>query len=234
MKRCAYRANGLKVGRSLVLKVARVGNLAWRPHSLVIWVVDERRSPLALVQRVLGHRRRPRTTTRSFFTLGVGNLRWNPVTILFVIPVLWLLGFWIGDRGWLVLKPVIWFLSFFIDNLVWLILIPVLRLGGLRIRDAGLFNPVFRLLVLGIVNFLLGIDCGREIFQKGTILSGLVIDQHFESVVGLDDQGVQGREFASLGLRWALEVLLLVFAGLWVLVLEDEMHLHEVRLIRKT
>jgi hypothetical protein len=38
----------------------------------------------------------PLATTRSFFTLGVWNSRCDPVAIFLVIPLLRLLGIWIG------------------------------------------------------------------------------------------------------------------------------------------
>ena len=90
---------------SFIFKEAGVGDLAGSPDTLVRWIVDERSVPLALVVRVgLDGTRTdiksanslkrttwdgvplPRTASRSRFALGVLYGRWNPVTILLVIP----------------------------------------------------------------------------------------------------------------------------------------------------
>lgn len=90
-----YGSKWLKVSWSLVFIVVGVGNLSWFPFSLVSWVVDEFGSPFALVGWVLLVWYFPLSAARSFGALGVWNLRTNPITILFIIPVLWLLGLWI-------------------------------------------------------------------------------------------------------------------------------------------
>ena len=84
-----YRSHGFKVGRGFILKVVRVLDLAWRPYTLVCGVVNVRCNPLALVERVLLHGRRPGTTAGRFFAFGVRHLRRNPVPILFVKPEDW-------------------------------------------------------------------------------------------------------------------------------------------------
>lgn len=60
---------------------------------LVLWVVNHGRVPGTLVGWVHLGRALPLTTAWGCFTLGVGDLRGLPLTILFLIPVLWLLSF---------------------------------------------------------------------------------------------------------------------------------------------
>jgi hypothetical protein len=218
-------AHGLEVGRSLILVEIRVGDHAGRPDTLVSWVVDVLSGPLALVRRVLLHRGLPRTTSRGFLALGVRNLRWDPIAIFFVIPILRLLGLGVRNCGWLVVQPVGGLLGLIIDNLERRILIPVFRLGSLRVRNASLIDPVFRLLVVGIADLGGWVDRRGEIFEKGAILGRLVVDEHLEGVIGTNDKSIEGRELRDLGGRSALEVFLLVLAGLGVLVVKDEVDL---------
>jgi hypothetical protein len=128
------------------------------PDTLVSWVVDKLSSPFALVGRVLLHRRFPFATARGFLALGVGDRWWDPVTILLVIPILGLLGLRVRDSGRLILEPVFGLGSLLVNNLEWCILIPVLGLLGLWVCNTSLINPVFRLLIVGVVNLLIRVD----------------------------------------------------------------------------
>src|ERR1700677_3513343 len=65
LKLGTYCSHWLKVRWSLILEVVRVGNLPWCPNTLVVWVVDERGSPFALVLRVLDRWLFPCTASRS-------------------------------------------------------------------------------------------------------------------------------------------------------------------------
>lgn len=149
----------------------------------------------------------------------------NPVSILLVIPVLGLFGFWIRNCERFVLQPVIRFLSFLIWELIWLILVPIFRLSGLWVWNTGEFNPVFGLLVLGVINLLVWVYSRAEVLEKTAVLGGFIIDQDFEAVVRFNDEGVKGGELIDLGLGRALEMLLFVLASLGILVLEDEVDL---------
>ncbi len=188
--RRTYRSHGLKVGRRLVFVVLRVGNLLGFPDTLVRGIVDERGGPLALVGRVLLHRRLPLAAARGLLAFGIGHGGRNPVTILVVVPVLGLLGFGIRDHGRLVIEPVIRLLGVFIHDLVRRIFVPIVRFGGIRVRNARLVHPVIRLGVVGIVNLLGWIDRGGEIFQQGAVLDALAVDPDLEALVWLDDQRV--------------------------------------------
>src|SRR3954471_10894501 len=101
-----YSADGLKVGRGLVLEVVGVLDLLRGPLTLVGGVVDEWRGPLALVVGVLLHRGFPLAAARDFVTLGVGNSRGDPVTIFLIIPVLGLLSLWVRNSGGFILEPI--------------------------------------------------------------------------------------------------------------------------------
>src|SRR4051794_1630993 len=160
-----YRAHRLKVGRGLVLKVVRVGDLPRSPNTFVGRIVNVRCRPFALVRWVLLHWRFPLSAARDFFALGIGDSRRDPIAIFLIIPILRLLSLRIRNACRFVIEPVIWFCSFLVDNLEWRILIPVLWLGSLGIRNPSLVNPVIRLLVFRIVDLGCWIDCGSEIFQ---------------------------------------------------------------------
>lgn len=220
-----YSANGLKVGRGLVLEVVGVGDLAGSPRALVIGVVDQRGGPLALVLRVLLQGGGPRAASRNLVTLGVGDSGGDPVTILLVVPILRLLGLGVGDDGRLLVKPVLGLLSLLVNNLVGRILIPVLRLRRLGVSDLGLVNPVLGLLVFGVIDLLGRVDSGREVLKEGAVADRVAVDLDLEGLVGLDNEGVESRRLGDAGRRGALEVLLLVLARLGVLVLEDEVDL---------
>ena len=125
-------------------------------------------------------------------------MRRNPVTILFIVPILWFLGLRVGNCGWFILKPVIGFLSVFVDNLKRLIFVPIFRLLGRRVRDPCELNPIFWLFVLRVVNLLSRVDCGREVFQKRPILHRLIVDQQLEGIVGFDDESIEGGKLAGL------------------------------------
>lgn len=114
----------------------------------------------------------------------------DPVTILFVVPVLGFLSLGVGNGQWLILEPVLWLLGCLIDNLEWLILIPIFGLGSFWVRDASKLNPIFRLDIIRIINFLVGIDGGGKVFQEAARFGGGVIDEDFKGVVRLDDQGI--------------------------------------------
>ena len=70
-----------------------------------------------------------------------------------------------------------------------------------------------------------GLTAGEKCFEETAVLRGLVVNEHLEGVIRLDNESVEGGQFGSLCLRRALEVLLFVLASLGVLVLEDEMNL---------
>lgn len=220
-----YSSNGLKVGRSLVLVVVGVGNLGWCPDTLVFGVVNQRSGPLALVCRVGSHWGLPGTTARDFLTLGVRNLRGDPVTILLVIPVLGLLGLRVRDSGGLVLEPVVRLGGSLVNNLEWSVLVPVLWLGSLRVGHLSLFDPGGGLLVLGVVNLLLRVDRGGEVLEEGTGLDRLAVDLNLKRLVGVDNERVERALLGDARHGGSLEVLLLVLASLGVLVAEDEVDL---------
>jgi hypothetical protein len=98
-----------------VLEVIRVGDLARGPLALVCRIVDHFGEPFALIKRVrlvwaeknrsirIGDSNNegnllplPLAATRSFDTLGVWNSRGDIVAIFLVIPLLGLLGIWMG------------------------------------------------------------------------------------------------------------------------------------------
>jgi hypothetical protein len=220
-----YSAHGLKVGRGLVLKILRVGDLAWCPDTLVGWVVDVRCSPLALVVWVALHWELPFAAAGGFVTLGVGNLRCDPVAILLVIPILGFLGFWIGNHCWLVLQPISRLGSLVIWNLIWRILIPVLRLLSFRVRDTSVINPIGRLLVLWIINLLLRVDRRGEVFKDAAVTHLLSVNANSIRVVRVDGELVEGSGLVGASHWGVVEMLLLILASLWVLVSEDKVDL---------
>lgn len=75
-----------------VLKVGGVGDLPGGPRALVFWVVDQRRTPLALVIGVGAARPDPFAASRSLVTERVADSGSDPVTIFLIIPFLGLLS----------------------------------------------------------------------------------------------------------------------------------------------
>ncbi len=69
-------------------KKRKVRDLLGCPHTMVSRVVNHQSLPLALVSWVLLGGMCQFTTTRSLFPLGVDDLGWLPLTILFIIPIL--------------------------------------------------------------------------------------------------------------------------------------------------
>lgn len=220
-----YSSNGLKVSWSLVLEVIWVCNLAWLPHSLVQWVVNERSRPLALVGRVLDHWLLPWATSRNFLTLGVRDLWCEPIAVLLVIPIFWLGGLWVWDGQWLALQPVFWLLGGLVNDLVWSILIPVFWFGGFWVHNLGLVDPSLRLLVVLVIDLGRWVDGRGEVLEESAVLGRLAVNQNLEGLVWANNESVQVGELVDLG-RWGcVHVLLLVLASLGVLVLEDEVNL---------
>lgn len=149
----------------------------------------------------------------------------HPISILLIIPILWLDGLWVRNRERLTLKPILGFGGSLIDNLERRILIPILRLGGLWVGDSGLINPGVWLGILRVINLLGGVESWLEVLEKIGLLDLLTIQLNDGSVVGVDDQGVELGGLDNTG-RWGgCQMLLLIFASLWVLVVDDQVDL---------
>jgi hypothetical protein len=176
--------DGVEVRGVEVLEVGGVGNLLRRPDTLVVGVIDQRRSPLALVSRVRLHRAHPRSTPRAVGALGVRNSRRDPVTVLLIVPLLGLLRVGIRDRHGLVSEPALGLDGLGVRNLARRILIPVLGLGRSGVGHLGLVDPCAGLLVLGVVDLLVGVDGGLEALEEVALGVGLVVDEDLERVVG--------------------------------------------------
>lgn len=218
-------SHGLKVGWSLLLKVGWVLDLPWCPNTLVGWVVNERSGPFALVSWVLNGWLLPWSTSGDFFALGVGDGWCDPCSILIIFPIFWLNRLWVRDGSWLINKPVLGNSRVFVDNLEWRILIPVLWLSSLRISDSGLINPGIWLGVLRVINLLWWVECGSEVLKKVCLLDLLTVLLDNDGVVGVNNQGVKLRGLHDTGGGRASQMLLLIIAGLWVLVVDDQVYL---------
>mmetsp|Transcript_10858 Transcript_10858/g.40678 ORF Transcript_10858/g.40678 Transcript_10858/m.40678 type:complete len:214 (-) Transcript_10858:337-978(-) len=154
------------------------------PRSLVVRVGDHLRLPRALVLRVVDHRR-------------------LPLAILFVAPVVRLLGLRVGDlRGDVVVA---------------------LRLDVLRIGDLLLVDPV---LGLGHIRVL---DLLREqevpIVLEVARLDGLLVDEDLVGVVRADLERVHVAELVGLALDIVLDQQVLVLGR----VVEDHVGLLRAR-----
>lgn len=128
----------------------------------------------------------------------------------------------------LVLEPVLGLLSLLVDDLEWCLLVPVLGLLGLGVGDFGLINPGVWLAVLLVVNLLRRVEGWGEVLKKAALLYLLAVLSDGKGVVGVDNEGVELRGLGDLSGRWGVHVLLLVFAGLGVLVVDDEVNLVRV------
>lgn len=223
-----YGSHGLKVRWCLVLEVIRVCNLLRLPNTFVRRVIDVLRAPFALICRVLLHWGLPFSAARGFLTFGVRYARCDPVTVFLIIPILWLLGLWVRNPGWFVIKPVLRFCGFLIDDLVGSILIPVFWLSSLRIWNTSFINPVLRFGVFGIINLLLRINRRGEVLKETASLHLLAVDLDSEGLVRFHDKSVKRGGLQDTCHGSAFEVLLLIFAGLRILVLENEMNLSQL------
>ena len=227
-KEKTYSTHGLKIGRSLVFEVVRVLDLSWGPGSLVRGVIDHGGRPFTLELWVLHHGLSPRATTGDLGALGVGDSWGNPVTILLIVPVLWLLSLGIGNGGGLVLEPVLGLGGLLVHNFVGGVLIPVLRLLSIRVGNASLINPVFGLRIGRIVNLLGGVDGGLEVSKETARLDLFAVLLDNIGVVRVDNERVEFRGLDDLGSGRGDQVLLLVLASLGILMVENEVDLVSV------
>jgi len=62
------------------------------------------------------------------------------------------------------------------------------NLGGLRIGNPGLINPIFRLLVLRVIDFLGRINSGFEIFEEASSFGALAVERNIIGIVGAELQ----------------------------------------------
>lgn len=220
-----YSSHGLKVGRSLILEVVGVLDLARSPGSLVGGVVHEGSSPLALEVGVRLHGLGPGSAASCLGALGVGHRGGDPVAVLLIIPILGLLGLGVSDGQGLALEPALGLDSLLVKDLEGRILVPVLGLLGLGVGDAGLVDPVIGLGVLGVVNLLGGVHRRGKVLKEGASPDLIPILVDGVGVVGVDDEGVELRRLDNLGARRGPQVLLLILASLGVLVVEDKVDL---------
>merc|ERR1719419_1858356 len=145
-----------------VLVDAQLGLLG----GVVVGVVDLRVDPPALVGGVVDLPRLPLA-----LVVGVVDHGRLPLAVHLVVPVLGLGGVGVGDG---------------------LGLLPVLGLGVLGIVDLLPLVPLVLagLLGLGVLDLLGGEHV--PVVGQGSLLGGLVVDQHLVGVVGgVEDQGVQ-------------------------------------------
>mmetsp|Transcript_21262 Transcript_21262/g.49960 ORF Transcript_21262/g.49960 Transcript_21262/m.49960 type:complete len:510 (+) Transcript_21262:227-1756(+) len=216
--------HGLNVVRVLIDEVVRVLNLLGLPHPDVLGVLDAGDLPLALVVGVLLHGALP-LSAPSLLALGVGDLRSLPLAILLRVPVIRLGGRRVRNLKRLVIHPVSGLDSILIGNVLRRILVPVIGLGGVRVIDHLLVHPVLRLLVLGVINHLRGIDRRLHALQQVALLHQSVVDENLKSVVGADDKRVDMSALVVDRLRGILEVLLLEDTADRVLMAQDEVDL---------
>jgi hypothetical protein len=107
----------------------------------------------------------------------------------------------VGDSRRLIIEPALRLGGLLVDDLVGCVLIPVLRLlsdisktvtlswrmtnlGSFRIRNSLLVNPVRRLSVLGVVDFLGWVDGGLKVLQEAAGFLADAVDEDFVGVVG--------------------------------------------------
>jgi hypothetical protein len=121
--------------------------------------------PFAFVGRIGLERSFPFSTPSSVRAFGVRDSKGKPVTVFLIIPFLRLggIGIWNGRR--LIVKPPLGLYCLFVNDLVGRVFIPISWLFGRRIRNLGLFNPVFRLLIFRIIDFLGWVDSGVKVFE---------------------------------------------------------------------
>mmetsp|Transcript_5877 Transcript_5877/g.14284 ORF Transcript_5877/g.14284 Transcript_5877/m.14284 type:complete len:550 (+) Transcript_5877:149-1798(+) len=214
----------------VVLKVIRVLDLLGRPWPDVVRVVDEWPHPLALVLWVVYERRGPLAAARELLAVWVWHGGGFPLAVLVLIPVLWELRLWISHLLGQILPPVARHRRRLVWNLPRQILVPVIWLDGIRIRDLDLIDPVGWLLVVRVINHLGGKERRLEILEEGALLLNHVVHEHLVGVLLWVEDGSERvrAEVSSGNGRGVLQVLLLVLSGVSVLVAENEVHLSSV------
>lgn len=158
----------------VILKVVGVGDLSWGPLSLVVGVVDHWSVPLALESGIGLHWPLPLTTPRSIGTLGVRNGWGNPVTILFVIPLLRFFRFRVRDSLRFIIEPALGLDGILVNDFVRSVLVPVIRLCGKLDR---------RTAMLWLVSTFVAV--GSEILLASTQSAGFVSSESSISLGGL-------------------------------------------------
>jgi hypothetical protein len=89
----------------------------------------------------------------------------------------------VRDTQGLINEPTFRLLGFLVKNLIGCILIPVIRLCGIRVRDAFGIHPIFRLLVLRIINLGGRVDWGTETLEEVTTIEAFTVDQDVISII---------------------------------------------------
>src|SRR5207253_1777138 len=126
-------------------EIVGIWNLATNPRTTVVGIVNKWSTPFALVLWVFLRRTAPGTTARGFLTKRILNFVRDPFTILFVVPIGWLLTFGIVNVLFGIFKPIIGLDSLEVWNVHGSILIPVRWLDGIGIDYLCLIDPVNRL-----------------------------------------------------------------------------------------
>ena len=92
----------------------------------------------------------------------------------------------VGNEFGLIVEPALRLDGLLVDDLVGSVLVPVLGLSSLGIRDLLLVNPVLRLLILGIVDLLVGVDSGSEVLEEVATVVALAVVENVVGVVRAD------------------------------------------------
>mmetsp|Transcript_18877 Transcript_18877/g.41138 ORF Transcript_18877/g.41138 Transcript_18877/m.41138 type:complete len:218 (+) Transcript_18877:545-1198(+) len=141
--------------------------------------------PRALVVGIVDHLGLPRA-----LEVGIVNHGGFPLTVILVIPVVWLLGIGIGDL---------------LGNVI-----VTLRLLVLGIGNPLLINPVIRLGLVRVLDLLRGQEV--ELILKLSIADGLVVDENLKGVIRADDESVEVGQLIILHLDLLLheEIIILL------------------------
>jgi len=89
----------------LYSEVIWVGNLSWLPNAIISRVFNKGSLPLSFVLWVLFSWGFPFTTSWGILAFGIINLCWCPLSIFFIIPVLWLDWLRVINFFWFIIQP---------------------------------------------------------------------------------------------------------------------------------
>lgn len=212
-----------EAGRSRVIKVVRVGDLAGLPLADVSGVGDERGGPGPFVVGIGDLAGLPGAAAAG--QAGrVGDARRFPVAVQLQVPFFGLMG--VGIRDGFFVDPVGGLAVGGVNEPQGRRFVPVVWLGGFGVGDHLVVHPVGGFEVLRIVNERWWVDGRFKVFEQRSFSDEIVVDEDLVAVVfRFEVQGVHvSQEIGGEG-RERSQGFFFPFECDGVLPLEDEMQL---------
>jgi len=216
-------SHALKIVRVIVFEVIGVWDFAWLPRTLVGRIWNTWWRPLSLVFRISNFPWLP-LSTPNFLTFGIWYFRCFPFAVFSIVPVFGFLCLGVGDFFRFIVQPILRLLVVGVWNFRRFILVPIVGLLRIRIRNCLLVDPIRGFFVVGVVDFF-GRHYGRLKVYKETAISYIhTININIKGIVFENFKSVK----VSLAILWEswriLQMLLFIFFGDWIPVIENKMN----------